>query len=229
MRPHDPTVQALAERVAKLEEQNRRFRKALMAALVAASAMAVMGQARTTRTLEANQFVLKDTSGTVRARLSMEMTNRPTLTFYRDKNLLSASLAGGDEPFLTLSRAGTNEQVVLGANRTFNGLGLYEKEIRAGLSVQNGNPGLELYDESGKPRVAIEAGKSSDFIVLRGNGSNESEKPGVYLEAGKDGDLILLGPTGSKESSAFTNSGFGIWGNTGKFRVDLGEEGPSII
>jgi hypothetical protein len=228
MQSHDSTLQALAQRVAKLEAQNRRFRKAVMAALVAASAAALMGQAQTSRTLEANEFVLKDNSGTVRARLSVDTTNGPILTFYRDRIHISASLAGGDEPSLTLFRAGTDEQVQLGANRTFNGLGLYEKEIRAGLSVQNGNPGLELYDESGKPRVAIEAAKNSDFIVLGGTRSNESGKPGVYLEASKDGDLILLGPTGSKESSAFTNSGFGMWGNTGRFGVDLGEEGPRI-
>jgi phosphohistidine phosphatase SixA len=70
MQPHDPTVQALAERVAKLETQNRRFRKAAIASLVVASAVAVMGQARTSGVLEADEFVLKDNSGTVRARMS---------------------------------------------------------------------------------------------------------------------------------------------------------------
>lgn len=202
MQSHDPTVQALTERVAKLEAQNRRFRKAVTVALVAASAVAVMGQVPTSRTLEAKEFVLKDTSGTVRARLSVDTANGPTLTFYRDKIHISASLAGGDEPFLTLWRAGTNEQVVLGANRTFTGLGIYEKEIRVGLSVQNGSPGIELYDESGKPQVSI--------------------------EAGKDGDFILLGEAGGKESSILSNSGVGISGKTGTFRVNLGEEGPSL-
>jgi phosphohistidine phosphatase SixA len=72
MQPHDPTVQALAERVAKLETQNRRFRKAAIASLVVASAVAVMGQARTSGVLEADEFVLKDNSGTVRARMSVD-------------------------------------------------------------------------------------------------------------------------------------------------------------
>jgi hypothetical protein len=187
MEPHDSTVQALTERIAKLEVQNRRFRKAAIAALVVASALAVMGQAPTRRVLEANEFVLKDASGTMRARLSMEMTDRPTLTFYRDKTHSSASLAGGDEPFLVLNRAGTNELVQLGANRTFYGLGLYEQEIRAGLSVQNGNPGIELYDEAGKPQVSIEADK-------------------------KNGEFITLGGTPGKQSAMFSNVGAVLFG-----------------
>jgi hypothetical protein len=203
MQPHDPTVKALAERVAKLEAQNRRFRKAIIAALVVASAVAVMGQVRTSRVLEANEFVLKDNSGTVRARLSADTTNRPTLTFYGEKNHISASLAGGDEPFLALFRAGTNELVQLGANRAFYGLGLYEKEIRAGLSVQNGNPGIELFDESGKPQVSIEADK-------------------------KTGEFITLGGTAGKESAMLWNTGVSIFGKEGSFRVELGEEGPSL-
>jgi hypothetical protein len=202
MQPHDATIQALTERVAKLEAQNLRYRKAGIAALVVASAVALMGQARTSRILEANEFVLKDNSGTVRARLSMETTNRPTLTFYRDKTHISASLAGGDEPFLILSRAGTNEQVQLGANRGFYGLGLYEEQIRAGLSVQNGNPGIELYDKSGKPRVAIESGET--------------------------GESILLGGTAGKEFATLWNAGVSIFGKTGSVRVELGEEGPSL-
>ncbi len=96
-----------------------------------------MGQARTNRVLEANELIIKDNSGEVRARLSVDATNGPTLNFFREKNFISASLAGGDEPFLTLNRPGTNEQVVLGVNRSFYGLGVYEKEIRAGLSVQH--------------------------------------------------------------------------------------------
>lgn len=201
MQPHDATIQALTERVAELEAQNRRFRKAVVAALVVASSVVVMGQARTSRILEASESVLKDNSGVVRARLSMETTNRPTLTFYRDRTHISASLAGGDEPFLILSRAGTDEQVQLGANSGFYGLGLYEGQIRAGLSVQNGNPGIEPYDKSGKPRVAI--------------------------ESGEPGESILLGGT-DKNTAMFMNSGVSMWGKEGSFRVNLDEEGPSL-
>jgi hypothetical protein len=184
-----------------------------------------MGQARTSRVLEANEFVLKDNSGTVRARLMVDTTNGPTLTFYRDKNHISASLAGGDEPFLTMWRAGTNEQVALGANRTFNGLGLYEKEIRAGLSIQNGNPGIELYDESGKPRVAIESSKNAGELIIL----DESGKPRLTIESSKDiGELIMLGSGAGKELAIFSGSGVSMSGEVGGFRVNVGEGGPSL-
>ncbi len=91
----------------------------------------------------------------------------------------------------------------VGANRAFYGLGLYEKEIRAGLSVQNGSPGIELYDEFGKPRVSIESNKNT-------------------------GEFILLGSTAGKESSMLSNSGVSTSGKTGSFRVNLDEEGPSL-
>src|SRR5260370_39143897 len=64
-----------------------------------------MGQARTSRVLEANEFVLKDTSGTVRAHLYADTTIGPTLTFYSEKNHISASLHGGEEPLLYLNKA----------------------------------------------------------------------------------------------------------------------------
>jgi hypothetical protein len=110
-----------------------------------------MGQTPARKVIEANEFVLRDASGQARARLSMEATDRPTLSFYKDKTTITASRAAGDEPFLTLQRAGTNEQVQLGANKTFVGLGIYEKEIRAGLSVQKGAPGLDLFNENAPP------------------------------------------------------------------------------
>jgi hypothetical protein len=96
----------------------------------------------------------------------MEMKERPTLSFYNDYNSISTSLAGGDEPFLVLNRPGTLETVQLGANRTFFGLGIYEKEIRAGLSVQNGVPGLELYNESGKPQVGLELSSIGPYFSM---------------------------------------------------------------
>jgi phosphohistidine phosphatase SixA len=44
MQPHHPSIHALAERVAKLETQNRRLKQAGIAALVLASAAVLMGQ-----------------------------------------------------------------------------------------------------------------------------------------------------------------------------------------
>lgn len=85
----------------------------------------------------------------------METTDRPTLSFYKDKTTITASLAAGDEPFLTLQRAGTNEQVQLGANKGWVGLAIYQKEIRAELSVQKGAAALDLFDANGRPQTSL--------------------------------------------------------------------------
>jgi hypothetical protein len=63
----ESTLEALADRVAKLEAQNRRLKKVVAAAIIA------MGQAPEKKVIEANEFVLQDASGKMRARLSLEL------------------------------------------------------------------------------------------------------------------------------------------------------------
>src|SRR5260370_17619079 len=137
MQTPEPSIQILAERVTKLEAQNRRLKQAGIASLVLLSALVVMGQDQTSRVIEANAFQLKDATGKVRAQLSMEGPDRPTLSFLDANSLPLVSLAGGNEPFLNLNRPGTAQQITLGANRALFGLALYDKEIPAGLSVQH--------------------------------------------------------------------------------------------
>jgi hypothetical protein len=165
MQSSEPSLETLTRRIVHLEAQNRRLKKAGIASLIVATAIIAMAQAPGKKTIEANEFVLRDESGKARARLSLEMKDRPTLTFYTNQNLIAASLAGGDEPFLVLNRAGSIETVQLGANRAFFGMGLYEKEIRAGISVQKGVPGFELYNEQGKPQVSLELSDGPIIIM----------------------------------------------------------------
>jgi hypothetical protein len=67
------TLEALADRVAKLEAQNRRLKKAGIASFIVAAAVIAMGQAPEKKVIEANEFVLQDASGKMRARLSLEL------------------------------------------------------------------------------------------------------------------------------------------------------------
>jgi hypothetical protein len=209
MQTPEPSIRILAERVSKLEAQNRRLKQAGIGALVLASTLVFMGQAQTNRVLEANAFHLKDATGKVRARLSMEGPDRPTLSFLDADGLPLVSLAGGNEPFLNLNRPGTAQQITLGANRVFYGLALYDKEIRAGLSVQHGATALDFFDESGKPQGTIATDK---------NGAS----------------ILFTDPAGKMTSSWTTsrrgNSFFGMDGAAGKFRIALGKEvgGPSL-
>jgi len=67
----DQTVHlaAIVDRVEKLEKQDRRIRCVAFVALVLVSTILLMGQARPTRVVEANAFLLKDATGKLRGAL----------------------------------------------------------------------------------------------------------------------------------------------------------------
>ncbi len=168
MQTPESSLETLANRVAKLEAQNRRLRKTGIAALVVAAAVIAMGQAPAKKIIEANEFVLKDAAGKTRARLDMEV-GRPTLALLSAGGLPIAALAGGDEPFFTLQKPGTTEQVQLGASKAFVGLAIYDKEIRAGLSLQKGVAALDIADEKGRVQLSL-SGSSTETNMTTGPG-----------------------------------------------------------
>jgi hypothetical protein len=196
--------------VAKLEAQNRRLKQTGFAALILTSAVVLMGQMQTSRVIEANAFHLKDADGKVRARLSMDAADRPTLSLLDAKGVPVASLGGGGQPFFVLFRPGTNEQIRLGSNTAFFGLGLYEKEIRAGLSIQDNTPALDLFDESGIAEVTLVARPTGSSLRLRNS-------------AGKEISTLWV-------DSSVGGSSFNMSGSAGSLSVNLGEDagGPGL-
>jgi hypothetical protein len=64
----------LRHRIVNLEAQNRRFKRIGAAALIGVTLLLVMGQAPLKRRVEANEFVLADGNGNVRAKLSMNLS-----------------------------------------------------------------------------------------------------------------------------------------------------------
>jgi hypothetical protein len=172
-----------------------------VAALVLVTAVVVMGQTETSKVITANGFVLKDGQGKTRARLSVEADDKPTMSFYDSGGGLPLSLSGGAEPFVVLNRLGTQETVQLGANKGFCGVGIYENKIRAGLSLQKGTPGLELYDAEGKPRVSI---------------ATKGERASIYLSNSRQTTA-----TSMWADDPDAGSGIGVIGTTGVFRVNL--------
>jgi hypothetical protein len=122
MNSHPNALEDLQERLSKLEKQNRRFKHLGIAALVVPALLLVMGQAPSKKTVEANEFILRDDNGNVRARLFMtpketldskalfpdvsNPTNIPvvinptaTLAFYNEKGQVKA---GYDENEVTV-------------------------------------------------------------------------------------------------------------------------------
>lgn len=102
-----PEVSALTERIEKLEKQNRKFKQAGAVALVLVASLLLMGQAAQKKTVEANEFILRDNDGKIRARLRMvedqEGVRNPQL-----KGLQNPQLEFFDENQKSRASVGTN-------------------------------------------------------------------------------------------------------------------------
>lgn len=87
----------LQERLAALEKQNRRFKQFAAAGLAGITLLLTIGQAPAKKTIEANEFVLRDDGGNIRARL-----------FVTAKSTSTMNIPGIDKPLpVTLNPKGT--------------------------------------------------------------------------------------------------------------------------
>jgi hypothetical protein len=96
-----PDVKYLYERVERLEKQNQWMRRLGAVAILSVIVLLVSAQAKdTNKTVEANEFVLKDANGVVRAKLGMglalQMKNGPALVLYDDGVQQRVSVATSD-------------------------------------------------------------------------------------------------------------------------------------
>ena len=90
MEPGALNLEIMSGRLEKLERQNRRMKQAGAVVLLFAGALLLMGQAPPRRMVEANEFVLKDGNGRVRAILSAATS--PTLYFLDENGVNRAAL-----------------------------------------------------------------------------------------------------------------------------------------
>jgi hypothetical protein len=70
----------LERKLLSLEEQNRRLKQLGAALLVLVTSLIVMGQAPSKKTVEANEFILRDDGGNIRARLFVTAKNTTNMT-----------------------------------------------------------------------------------------------------------------------------------------------------
>ena len=99
MKSHQSSFQDLQERLSKLENQNRRFKQFGTALLVLVTSLIIMGQAPSKKIVEANEFILRDRSNNVRAKLSIhEPLDIPRLELFDEKGRPSVELSSGLVP-----------------------------------------------------------------------------------------------------------------------------------
>jgi hypothetical protein len=91
-----PEMQAILQRIERLEAENRRLKRTVLGVALLAAVVLAMGQARPSRTVEASEFVLKDGAGSVRARLHMGKRG-PSLTLYDPGDVERADLTAAPE------------------------------------------------------------------------------------------------------------------------------------
>ena len=72
-------------RLGRLERENRRLKRAGLLGLAVIAAVMLMGQVRPTRVLEAEAFILRDSTGTALAGLEVDSDGYPRFGLY-DRN-----------------------------------------------------------------------------------------------------------------------------------------------
>jgi hypothetical protein len=98
-----PSLEDLQDRLIKLEKQNRRFKQLGVAAVIVPALLLVMGQAPSKKTVEANEFALKDNGGHVLTRLSIKALpgvaggtiQAPVMDFLDEDGNHTLSILGG--------------------------------------------------------------------------------------------------------------------------------------
>ena len=182
-----PDLQAIVERLEKLEAQNRRMKQAGAVALILAVAMVVMGQGPTSRTVEANEFLLKDANGKVRGRWSLRAHGPGfALLDANDKERVALDVLDAGAG-LTLSDASGRQRTHLVATVSGPGLSLTDANGKARLSVFTddlaNSAGLVLHDEKGNQPVRLTAGPGRAHLILFPAGEEPTARL-IYLGAG---------------------------------------------
>jgi hypothetical protein len=220
--------QMLAERIKKLERQNRLFKRGGIILVFSCFTLLLMGQARpAAKTVEAQDFVLRDASGAARAELSM-LSGEPFLRFFDSKGSPDSALteheltlldttgraiflsAGSLGPVLSLYDSPGKQEMSLGFATGMPGMVLTDAngQMRALLAASTDGANLDLYDEHGDPRASFSYETDHSKLVL-------SDAHGFSTAIGNV-DLVTPSTGESRQTSAaslrmFNDKGDVIW------------------
>jgi hypothetical protein len=143
--PHG--FEELRDRILKLEKQNLRLKQLGATALIVVTSLLGMGQAPSKKTIKANEFILKDGNGKVRARLRMggDFFSVPGLDLIDEKGTTRVRLRGGSDR--------------VGGVVNFSGISVFDEHGR--------ERGLFDADENGAALAFISV-KGTDDTLVRG-------------------------------------------------------------
>jgi hypothetical protein len=130
----------LQDRLLKLENENRRFKQFCVTALIIVVSLVVTAQSPSSKTVEANEFILRDGRGNVRARLSMDETQSgPEMVLLDEKGMPRIKLESG------------GRSLYGGILRVFDSKG----QLRGLFSPRDNGGGISLLDSGGHPKTTL--------------------------------------------------------------------------
>jgi hypothetical protein len=180
MSPQSSDCSAITERLDRLEKENRRLKRLGLAALAVMGAALVMGQSPTNRTLEANEFILKDASGSVRATLKMNK-GEPWLTLSGSNGKSEATLMPDAVEFADSNGI---DRVMLGSHSA----AFYQREGGKNVVTDEG-PGLVLSGPDGTGRADLRGMTDGAALYLYGpNRDRDNKLLRVTLSSGAGGN-----------------------------------------
>ena len=186
-------LEEIRGRLIRLERQNRRLKQLGAAALIVAASLALMGQASQKKTVEANEFILRDNSGNVRARLSVdEKFSTTQLVLFDKEGKQGIKAATGLGPYfgstLTLADGHGRDRVFLNIDDVYGGT--------LSLADQNGDSGTHLHGDTGElPQVTIQHLTTPTVILERKDQKvgGTLDADGLSLGLSGDGNITVVG------------------------------------
>ena len=208
------TEQSIIERLETLERQNRRMKRIGAGVILTVASLLLMAQTAPTRIVEANGFVLKDSSGRIRAKLEVSNAGNPILNFMSTRGDIRMSLSANDGGggITLLGPNGQNLSLALAperANLVMIRNGVEDFHLGHGrITTKNARTGEVLYDGEAVTLGMYSQGGSLDlevrqspsitifdkegFSAVLGSGPLETERTGETSRTSA-ASLILFG------------------------------------
>ncbi len=172
---NESTLDTLTPRLDRLERENRLLKIGGAILLLGLAAVGAMGQVlpkAIPKVVEAEQFVLRDTKGKIRAGLEVRAAGAPGLVLYDQNGKARAALnvLADGSPGLVLADQTENPRAILtlpaddGAPRLH--LSDRNGKIRAMLNVDTRGPSLTLWDQNGNIRASLDIDTSGPSLAL---------------------------------------------------------------
>jgi hypothetical protein len=172
MQSHFDGLEDIQCRVLQLERQNRRLKQCAAVALVVVASAFSMGQVASKKTVEANEFVLKNADGNVRAKLSIVPPNvGPQLSLLGEngKELVTLTVIG-NAPFISLRDPNDQERLTLSVqNDDMPSIDLRNANRKSQIELTVSPAGwgmLALLDSDGNHRSFLVGSKAGARLSL---------------------------------------------------------------